>query len=94
MLAAGLPAVVWDLLFYRGLVLDGRTGMLIPVNHPEALVRGVIGLLGDPVRTREMGQHAQALVQARYDWRRLSGQVLGAHELPLAEPAQPGQVAA
>lgn len=93
-MAAGLPAVVWDLLFYRGLVLPGRTGLLIPVNDADALVHGLLDLLQDPARMRAMGQHAQALVQARYDWRRLAGQVLGAHALPLAGPALPGEVAA
>lgn len=93
-MAAGLPSAVWDLPFYRGLVLDGRTGVLIPVNHPEALVRGILDLLQDPVRAEALGQHAQALVQARYDWRRLAGQVLGAHVLPPAGTARAGEVTA
>ena len=93
-MAAGLPAVVWDLLFYRGLVAQGRTGLLIPENHPDALVRGLLDLLHDPARARTLGQQGQALVQARYDWRRLSGQVLGAHTLELAAAVRPGEVAA
>jgi glycosyltransferase involved in cell wall biosynthesis len=85
-MAVGLPAVVWDRLFYRGLVIDGSTGRLAPVNGHDRLVAAVLELLDDPQAAAAMGQRARELVRSRYDWRQLSGQLLEV----LARPPQAG----
>ncbi len=38
---------------------------------PDAFARAVIDLLRQPARRRELGQHARALVETKYDWRTL-----------------------
>ena len=89
-MAVGLPAVVWDRLFYRGLVIDGSTGRLAPVNEHDQLVAAILHLLDNPQAALAMGQRARSLVRSRYDWRQLSGQLLEVLARPLrAEAAAP-----
>jgi len=78
-MAMGLPVVVWDLLFYRDLVVRGMTGLTAPVNDTGALVDSVSRLLADPERAAAMGRNARQAVRDRYDWRRLSGRLLSVY---------------
>lgn len=78
-MAMGLPVVVWDLLFYRDLVVSGLTGLTAPVNDTGALVDSVSRLLADPDRAAAMGRNARQAVRDRYDWRRLSGRLLSVY---------------
>lgn len=78
-MAMGLPVVVWDLLFYRGLVTQGVTGWIAQPNDFDAMVRAIAQLLDDEQLSRTLGQAGRALVRDRYDWRRLSVQLLGVH---------------
>jgi glycosyltransferase involved in cell wall biosynthesis len=77
-MASGLPAVVWDRLFYRGLVVDGQTGWLAPVNDVDAMVARIEALLDDPERAGAMGRLAAERVRQRHDWRVLAPRVLAA----------------
>ncbi|MES1256179.1 MAG: glycosyltransferase family 4 protein [Acidobacteriota bacterium] len=75
-MATGLPTVVWDLLFYRELVVDGVTGRVAKTNDYAGMVEQVNLLLSDPGEAASMGQRGQALIREKYDWQRLSRQVL------------------
>jgi len=44
------------------LVRDGRTGLLVAENDPEALARALEALIADPARRRALGHAAQARV--------------------------------
>lgn len=77
-MATGLPTVVWDLLFYRELVVDGVTGRVAKTNDHAAMVAQVNHLLRDPAAAAAMGQRGQGLIRDKYDWQRLSRQVLDA----------------
>lgn len=77
-MASGLPAVVWDRLFYRGLVVDGQTGWLAPVNDVDAMVGRLEALLDDPERAAAMGRLAAERVRHHHDWRALAPRVLAA----------------
>jgi glycosyltransferase involved in cell wall biosynthesis len=46
-MAIGLPAVVWDQPFYKGLVMQGATGWVVPTNDLNAMTERVGGLLQD-----------------------------------------------
>lgn len=50
-MAAGLPVVVSDVDITR-LVADGRTGVRVPPDDPQALADAVLALLDDPDRAR------------------------------------------
>lgn len=75
-MAVGLPAVTWDLLFYSDLVVEGRTGSLAAPNDLDGMTSAVVALLDDPKRATELGANGRELVRHRYDWRRLSREVL------------------
>ena len=47
-MALQLPAVVWDFLFYRGLVIEGQTGLLAKPNDVSGMADKVISLLSNP----------------------------------------------
>ena len=83
-MAMGLPVVVWDLLFYRDLVVDGDSGKLAPANDVARMVAQVMSLLEDPVNADETGRRGQSTVRSHYDWRHLARQVCGV--LRAAEP--------
>jgi glycogen(starch) synthase len=52
----GLPEVI----------VDGRTGVLVPPEDARALAHAVCALLADPSRTTELGRRARARVQAMF----------------------------
>ncbi len=81
-MATGLPAVVWDLPFYDGLVLQNCTGLLAPTNDLQAFTQRLQSLVDAPGRATELGRQAAQLVRRRHDWRRLAQQVISACEPP------------
>ena len=60
------PVVVTPLGGLRELVEDGVTGLLVPPNDPDALVRATLALLDEPARARRMGQAARQQVAQRF----------------------------
>ncbi len=60
---SGLPVVATDIRGAREEVVEGETGMLVPVRNPAALGRALQRLAGDPALRRKMG--AAALARAR-----------------------------
>lgn len=77
-MAMQLPTVVWDLLFYRGLVVEGKTGCLVPPNDFEAMAGKVLALLADEPAAKAMGRNGRALLQQDYHWARLAREILSA----------------
>lgn len=73
-MAMGLPAVVWDYLFYDNLVIDGVTGLRAVPNDIGGFVDKVM-CLRDDESANIMGSRAREVVREHYDWRRLSGTV-------------------
>ena len=63
---AELPVVASDVGAVREAVLDGRTGLLVPRDDPEALAAAVRELLADPARRRAMGAAGRTLALERY----------------------------
>lgn len=75
-MAMGLPAVVWDFLFYRGLVVEGETGYLASPNDFDGMASKVIGLLTNPQLAAKMGRNSRALLEQDYGWSKLASDVL------------------
>lgn len=75
-MAMQLPAVVWDFLFYRGLVEEGRTGFLAAPNDFDAMAAKILNLLTQPELAAELGRNGRALLETSYSWTRLSHDVL------------------
>ena len=55
-MAAGLPVVACRAAAVPEVVLDGRTGVLVPPRDPEALAAALADLLERPGRARELGE--------------------------------------
>lgn len=87
-MAMGRAIVTSDAPGCRETVIDGRTGLLVPVRDPAALASAMRRLAGDPAARCRMGAAALAYARERYDVRRIN-QAMLAH-LGLAEVAAAG----
>lgn len=48
------------------LIEDGKTGFLMPPQDPKALERGMMQILNDPTKAREMAERAYRVVKDRF----------------------------
>src|SRR4029077_12059691 len=55
-MAAGLPVVATPVEGTPELVIDGRTGLLVPAQSPQDLAAAIENILSDPAPARLMGQ--------------------------------------
>ena len=74
-MAAGVASVSTDVGGVPDVVAHGETGLLVPSGATEALVEAIDTLLRSPRLRREMGARARTAVSARYDIRRLLGDI-------------------
>ena len=58
-MASGRPIVATDAAGVREAVLDGETGIVVPIKDPQALAAGIVRMACDPQGTRQMGERAQ-----------------------------------
>jgi glycosyltransferase involved in cell wall biosynthesis len=65
--AAGRPVVATAVDGTPEVVLDGRTGHLVPPLDPSALARALLALLDDPDEVTRMGREAHRLAHERFD---------------------------
>lgn len=75
-MAMQLPAVVWDFLFYRDLVIENETGNLVQPNDYENMSLKILALLKNPSLAMEMGKNGRELLVNNYSWQKLSCEVL------------------
>ena len=61
-MAAGLPVVACHAAAIPEVVLDGRTGVLVPPRNPTALAAALVDLLADPERRRALGDEGRRRV--------------------------------
>jgi glycosyltransferase involved in cell wall biosynthesis len=76
-MAMQLPVVVWDFLFYRGLVVEGKTGSLAAPNDFSGMTDKILHLLENPELAADMGSNGRALLESDYSWAKLARVVLG-----------------
>lgn len=67
--ACARPVVVSRVGGLPEVVVDGRTGLIVPREDPAALARAIGTLLADAPRRQAMGAAGRLWVQQRYDWR-------------------------
>ncbi len=70
-MAAGLPVVASAVGGLLDLIDDGRTGLLVPPDEPEALAACLRSLILDPARAAAIGNEARQAVRQRYDFERM-----------------------
>jgi len=83
-MAAGAPVVASDIEPFRRVCADGRYGALFRAGDAGDLAAVLLTTL-DEARSRVRAQRAARAVW-RYDWSRVTGEVLRVYETALAEP--------
>jgi glycosyltransferase involved in cell wall biosynthesis/peptidoglycan/xylan/chitin deacetylase (PgdA/CDA1 family) len=73
-MASGLPVVASAVGGIPELVVDGRTGRLVPPGKPEALADAVLGLLEEPGRAAELGRAGRQAIEKTYSFGRMVNQ--------------------
>jgi glycosyltransferase involved in cell wall biosynthesis len=61
-------------------VLDGRTGVLVPPENVEALASEIVSLLKDPSRRESLGAAARKLVEEEFSAERMTADYLRVYE--------------
>ena len=94
-MAAGLPVIATAVGGLPDVVIDGHTGLLIPV-EVVALAAALDRLAGDRARARAMGAHARVVALAKYSADRMLDDYLAIYrELrPTAKAKKPAKKAA
>lgn len=75
-MAMGVPAIVWDLLFYRPLVIHQQTGFLVQTNQIEAMATTVLNVLSDPTLMSAVAKQAHTHLMQAYQWPALAKQLI------------------
>lgn len=73
--ASGLPLVSSDIPGVKGLVNEGRNGMLVPVGDPAALGRALRELLADRERCARYGQASRELAVSTFNLEAILGAI-------------------
>lgn len=66
-MAAGLPVIASEISGIPEIVLDGRTGLLVPPRDPQAIAAAIERLMTDHQLRRQMTDAAGVLARERYD---------------------------
>jgi glycogen synthase len=70
--AAGSAVIAYDVDWHREIIVDGKTGLLVPEGDIDALEAAVLRLLDNPPLARQLGRDAQAFVERHHDERKTS----------------------
>lgn len=85
-MAFGIPSVTTNVGGITGMVINGESGVIVPEEDPEALVRAIVRLLQDGDRRRRMGEVALGRYQARHRPEVMARQLEDIFEQVLARP--------
>jgi glycosyltransferase involved in cell wall biosynthesis len=71
-MASGLPVVATDVGGSHEVVADGKTGVLVPAEDPEALAGALRTLLLDPGMRRAFGDAGRIVAEQRFSVERMA----------------------
>lgn len=71
-MAVGLPAVVWDYLFYADVVTDGLNGRCVKPNDIAGFVAATLKTIEEAEQRERMGDMGRELAVASYHWRQIA----------------------
>lgn len=69
------------------IVVDGETGLLVPMGDPGAMAEAIAALLSDPERARRMGQHGRQRVADHFTMDRTARDVEAIYRTLAGPPA-------
>jgi len=70
-LAAEKPVIATNVGGSPEMVIDERTGYLVPPADSDALAKAIINLLQDPKKARDMGEQGRRMVQEKFSIERM-----------------------
>ncbi len=80
-MACGVPVVATDVGGVREVLgSDGKAGVVLPAGSSGALAEAITALATSPGLRREIGAAARALIEDRYNMRRMAAQYLSLYE--------------
>lgn len=74
--ACGLPVITTHAPGCREAVLDGITGMLVPVKDSQALAQAILTLTSDAELRRRLGESGRAFVEEHFDIHKITQQTM------------------
>jgi L-malate glycosyltransferase len=83
--ACGRPVIATRVGGIPEIVLNNRTGLLVPPNDVDALAEAIITLARDEEQRRSMGRAAYEFVRDNYSWEKSVDQMCGIYERVLNE---------
>ena len=84
-MASGLAVVATAVGDVPTVVVDGRTGVLVPAEDAELLAAGIVDLLRDSEKRRRLGDAARQLIEEEYSAARMTADYLRVYEEAIAE---------
>lgn len=88
--AMGIPTIGSDIYGLTDAIVDGQTGLLVPVRNVDTLVAAIETLLKDPDLRQKMGRAARARVEKEFSCTRVNDLVIGEYvELLARSRARP-----
>jgi glycosyltransferase involved in cell wall biosynthesis len=78
--AMARPVVATDIRGCREVVVDGETGLLVPVREPAALEQAIDRLVDDPALRASMGRAGRALAERKFDEQLVFARVAATYE--------------
>jgi glycosyltransferase involved in cell wall biosynthesis len=87
-MASRLPLIATAVGGVPTVVLDGRTGVLVPAEDPAALATGIIELLRDDAQRERLGSAARQLVEDEFSAQRMTADYLRVYEAAVAKAAK------
>jgi glycosyltransferase involved in cell wall biosynthesis len=87
-MAAGTPVVARAVEGIRDLVVNGKSGVVVPLSGEPQLAEAIRGALGSPERARAMAIEAQRIVQERFTWSSVAADYERLYAQLLAGPIQ------
>jgi glycosyltransferase involved in cell wall biosynthesis len=77
---AGMPIVTTSTCGMKDVIVDGVTGLLVPIRSQAAIVDAVDRLLGGPNVRASLGQAARREALGKYSWQRVAEPVFQIYE--------------
>ena len=87
--SCGRPLIATDVPGCREIVIDGQTGILVPLNDDMALANAISDLAHDQAKRERMGRAARILTQARFSSADIGAQTVALYR-DLLDKAKPG----
>ena len=75
-MASSLPLVATAVGEVPAVVLDGRTGVLVPAEEVDALATAILGLLRDSTMRKRLGTAARQRIEEQYSAARMTADYL------------------